>query len=130
MSKEYILIKDPEYKAVSSVSGCPAYKLTFMDIDTLDEYICWVDTANRNYHNNGWAELLIMDNAKGLYQGLKKAGTTARGQKKINADSKPQLIKTLSDTEIKEIKRIIAVSKMPKQQDPLLATGLFEEVKN
>jgi hypothetical protein len=129
MSKEYILIKDPEYRAVSIVSGCPAYKLTFMDIDTLERYICWVDTANDNYHNNGWAELLGMNNMKGIYTGLKRAGTSARGQKKINADSIPHLIKTLKDSDIKEIKRITVASKLPKQQDKLIATGLFEEVK-
>jgi len=130
MSKEYIL-KTISYTSESKVSGQPAYKLTFVDPTNLDEYICWVDTANRNYYNNGWDELLNSENALGVYTGLKRAGTTYKGEKKINADSKPVLTDSLTNNQVE-----LLLHKLKEHLSPKVVvntnntfSNLFEEVK-
>ena len=90
--KTYLLYK-VEYRRASKVSGEPAYKLWFVEPSTMEEYICWVDTSNRNWERCGWEHILNQPEPRGLYTGMKRRKKTYRGQPCLNADSKPVLVK-------------------------------------
>lgn len=99
MTQNYILYS-VQYRESSQVSHQPAYKTIWIDPDTLDEYVCWIDTANRNFKH--WAAILEQDNPLGIYTGLRTRCSTHRGQLSITADSQPNLLGTFTKSEISE----------------------------
>jgi hypothetical protein len=113
LTKEYLLFEIREKHG--KLNDSTIYTLGFLDIDTLDEYVCVVDTSYKNYKRSGWDKLLHTKAPYGVYTNLKLSDTSVgkKGEKIIHGDSKPIQVEALTETQIEEI--VVALVEEKKQ---------------
>ena len=80
------------------------HDVTLVDIETLELYTCVVDESYNNYRRSGWDEILARPVKLGLYGNLRATERkNNEGFRVISADSRPQLIEALSETEMMQV---------------------------
>lgn len=100
------------------INDSEIFELTWLAIETLEIWTTTVDTTYRNYTRSGWREI-IDQHQLGIYENLRATAKTDRDQLKvISADSYPQLVETLTESEIEQM---IELRQQQAQEE-----GLFE----
>jgi len=77
------------------------YDITFVDLVDLEVYMCVVDESYRNFIRSHWDSIVTGSIPYGLYTGLRKTVRRDRdGLAVISADSYPQLIEPMTESEV------------------------------
>ena len=96
---EYILT-DIQPK-LGHLNNTRIYDLTFVDLVDLQVYMCVVDESYRNFIRSHWDTIVTGSIPYGLYSGLRRTARRDRdGLPVISADSHPQLIEPMTETEV------------------------------
>lgn len=98
----YAIIK--QELGLSKISGAEMVTLTIIDVETREEFRCYVDSTMENFIH--WAEILTKPEKGFIVTGLKKKRNYGRYNHEIlNADCEPTIVVEFNDVKVME-KRI------------------------